>query len=403
MFIRIVLYRTCQKFLKTKNLFFATLKILHIIPNLVKGGAQRITIDICRELSKRPGIEVKLIYFSGVNEFEFLTKDIDIEHISITFKLSFRKKSQINLTAYEKLVDAFQPDVIHSHLYLAELISREFPRSNILYFTHCHDNIVQLQKPKISTFFNRQRFIDTLERRRLLKRYRACNNHFIAIAQDGVFYLKNILPKDFAKSIHLLPNAIDTDSFKSQIERENIIHHLINVGNFIPKKNQFFLIDILAEIKSKGYNLGITLVGDGITLNEVRNKAEKLKITDQVEFKGKTDDIRSELQKSSIYVHSALYEPFGLVILEAMAAGLPVVTLDGKGNRDLIQDGKNGFLVDQGDRERFVQCILRLIEDQSLYKRIQTEGYKTAQQYDIHPYVDRLLAIYSKEKQQHVI
>jgi glycosyltransferase involved in cell wall biosynthesis len=379
------------------------MKILHIIPNLVKGGAQRIAIDICRELSQRQGIEVKLVYFTGSNEFEFLTTDLDVERIHISYKLSFRKKSQIDLSAFEKLLDAFQPDVIHSHLYLAELISREFPRSNIVYFTHCHDNIVQLRKPNITSFFNRQELTDALERRRLLKRYRACNNQFIAIARDGVTYLKDNLPADFSDSVVLLHNAINVEAFKIDRKESNEVHRLINVGNFISKKNQSFLIDVIEEFKSKEHNLKLTLVGDGTTRGPIENKTSKLGLNDFIDFIGKTDDVKSELQKNTIYVHSALYEPFGLVLLEAMAAGLPVVSLDGKGNRDLIEDGQNGFIVNQGDHERFVHCILQLIEDPSLYERLQTEGFKTAQQHDIHPYVDRLLSIYSKEKEQHVI
>jgi glycosyltransferase involved in cell wall biosynthesis len=373
------------------------MRILHVIPNLVKGGAQRIAIDMCRELSRRKGIVVKLIYFQGENEFEFLTKDIDVKRIEVIYNLSFRNKSQMNLEAYESLLDEFRPDIIHSHLYIAELITREFPRKNVSYFTHCHDNITQLQKPGIRSIFNKKDLVHAMERNRLLKRYVACHNHFIAIAHDGVYYLKKNLPHDLSVSAVLLHNAIDVSSFKSDSVKTYSDHSLVNVGNFIPKKNQSFLIDVLAELNKKGHIIKLTLVGDGETRATVEHKVNKLQIGHLLDFQGKTDDIRSVLSQHTIYVHSAKYEPFGLVLIEAMAAGLPVVSLDGIGNRDLIHDGVNGFLVAQGDTERFVQCIIQLINDPTLYKRFQEEGLRIAEKHDIRPYVDQLIELYRKQ------
>ena len=374
------------------------MRILHVIPNLIKGGAQRIAIDICIELNRRQGVEVCLVYFEGENEFSFLTGEINVQRINIQFELSFRKKNQLDLGEYEQLVDDFQPDVIHSHLYLAELISRENPRENIKYFTHCHDNLKQFYRHNTKALFTKKKLIDSLERRRLLKRYRACNNTFIAIANDGINYLKNNLPETFASSIVLLHNAINVEAFKVDRKDFNSNHHLINVGNFIPKKNQAFLIDVVWGIRDKGITVPLALLGDGETKPETERKVKKQGLSGQIIFKGKTDDIKSELLHSTIYVHSAFYEPFGLVLLEAMAAGLPVVSLDGGGNRDLIIDGVNGFLVEQGDLERFVQCILNLMNDPTLFKEIQKKGYETANQHDIRPYVDRLLGHYELEK-----
>lgn len=374
------------------------MKTLHIIPNLIKGGAQRIAIDICIELNRRQGVEVCLVYFEGENEFSFLTGEINVQRINIQFELSFRKKNQLDLGEYEQLVDDFQPDVIHSHLYLAELVSRENPRENIKYFTHCHDNLKQFYRHNTKAFFTKKKLIDSLERRRLLKRYRACNNTFIAIANDGKNYLKNNLPETFASSIVLLHNAINVKAFKVDRKDFNSNHHLINVGNLLPNKNQGFLIDVVQLLESKGYPVKLTLLGDGETMPELVAKAVDLGVKESIDFKGRTDDIVSYLKEANIYVHAAKSEQFGLVLLEAMAAGLPVVSLDGGGNRDLIIDGVNGFLVEQGDQERFVQCILNLMNDPTLFKEIQKKGYETANQHDIRPYVDRLLGHYELEK-----
>ena len=77
-----------------------------------------------------------------------------------------------------------------------------------------------------------------------------------------------------------------------------------------------------------------------------------------------------------------------------MAAGLPVVTLDGRGNRDLIVQGKNGYMVYEQDAEQFADRILEIWNDQQKYKEMSVFAQEFASQYDIKEYVDKLLILY---------
>lgn len=95
-----------------------------------------------------------------------------------------------------------------------------------------------------------------------------------------------------------------------------------------------------------------------------------------------------------IYLHTAHYEPLGLVILEAMAAGVPVVSLDGEGNRDLIRHGENGFLLTNPDPEKFAEIIKQLASDPNCRERIAANAREFVQHFDIAVYVDRLLEVY---------
>lgn len=375
------------------------MKILHVIPNLVKGGAQRIAIDICQELSKRADVEVLLVYFEGENEFRFLTEGLNVRKLDITFNLSFTSKNTIDLSSFESLLDEFQPNIIHSHLYLAELITREKTRPTIQYFTHCHDNMRQFRKLGKINLNEKVDLIEYFEKKRLFKRYKTCHNHFLAISVDGLNFLNKTIPKKLLDKIILFPNAVDLSKFKpkgKQPPSEQI--RLVNIGNFIAKKNQQFLIDIAVSLFRKNINFHLTFVGDGEMRKSVEEKAKKNGIDHFVSFMGSIDDVEKVLFGNEIYVHSALYEPFGLVIIEAMAVGLPVVSLDGKGNRDIIQNGENGYLVPQEDTNQFVDRIIALAENPENYARIQQNGFETAKKYDIVPYCNRLLEIYNNSK-----
>lgn len=369
------------------------LRILHVIPNLVKGGAQRIALDICNGLHSRPEVKVALLYWEGENQFEFLSENLETHKLNIQYQLSFSGQHTIIISEYEAFVDDFKPDIIHSHLYPAELVSRENPRKDVSYFTHCHDNIRQFQRWNIKMMGSKQKSVEYLERKRLMKRYQKCNNQFIAISKDVHLYLESNLSKSLVNNIHLLPNGFNYEGFSNKV-KSDLSHpvRLINVGNFVPVKNQKFLVHCLKQLNEE--EVILRLIGDGVTRKEVEEVVTMLELKDSVELLGTPDNISKELAASDIYVHASKSEAFGLVLLEAMAAGLPVVSLDGKGNRDLIQDGINGFIVDQNDTKTFVQSINNLIEDKELYNRIALKGQESAKKYDIRNYTDQLIQIY---------
>ena len=87
------------------------IRILHVIPNLVKGGAQRIALDICNELETRPEVEVVLLYWEGENQFEFLSKNLEVHKINIQYELSFSGQHKINISEYEAFVDDFNKKI----------------------------------------------------------------------------------------------------------------------------------------------------------------------------------------------------------------------------------------------------------------------------------------------------
>jgi glycosyltransferase involved in cell wall biosynthesis len=117
-------------------------------------------------------------------------------------------------------------------------------------------------------------------------------------------------------------------------------------------------------------------------------------LDDRVLFHGNVHDVERWMRDSHIYLHTAKYEPFGLVFLEAMAAGLPCVTLDGKGNRDLIEEGRNGFLLEREDAPAFADRIVELATDPERYREISAYAQGFAKTYDIVAATGRLVDFY---------
>ena len=147
------------------------MKILHIIPSLRKGGAERLVIDIARELNSKENIAVRLIILR--NEIEYDIEDIKsiVLVIPSAVKLSLWRKNNYNIEELQAYIEDFKPDVIHSHLFEAEIVSRSSYYPSTKWFSHAHDNMVQLRNFSFNTITNKSQFTNYFEKIYLLKRY----------------------------------------------------------------------------------------------------------------------------------------------------------------------------------------------------------------------------------------
>ena len=369
------------------------MRIIHIIPSLKTGGAERLVLEICSQLKKNKSIEIILVSLSKINDFEDENYDIEIKYIPSKVTLSITGKTHVEITKLTTFISDFNPDIIHTHLFEAELISRWNINEKVNYFTHCHDNMSQLSG--LTTHKSiKKNITDFYEKNIIVKRYLTCKNQFIVISKNTKEYFINILPKKLAQNIHLLSNAINYKKFQNNSVKKATTLRLINVGSFAPKKNQTFLIDIIVELKTRGIKCELYLLGEGQEYENVKEKALLHDLNNEIHFLGNINNVEEHLWKSHLYIHSAYYEPFGLVLLEAMAAGLPVVTLDGKGNRDLIEEGKNGHLIYEQDPNQFANKIIALFENKEKYSEMSNYCKEYAKQYDIKEYADKLLTLY---------
>jgi glycosyltransferase involved in cell wall biosynthesis len=373
------------------------MRILHVIRSLHKAGAEKLCVDICLALHQRTDIEVLLVSMSPINDFEKLTKNLPLRIINSKVFPSILKKNVVDIKEFEAVVNEFKPDIIHSHLFWSELLSRHKIFPNIQYVTHCHDNMVELNKFSSQVLFTKSKFTCFFERIWIMKRYKRCANNFLTISKDTQEYFIKILPDSLKSNVKLLPNAIDYKTYERPVnlhEKSQNTLKLINIGRFATYKNQQFLIDVFEILSNKISNIELHFCGEGECWEEVKKKAVPFK--NRIFFHGNVDNIPERLWDTDLYVHSAYYEPYGLVLLEAMAAGLPVITLDGKGNRDLIEQGENGFLLAEQNANQFAELIIKLWSDKQLYHKMASNAVDFARKYDISEYTDKLVDYYKQ-------
>jgi glycosyltransferase involved in cell wall biosynthesis len=376
------------------------LRIVHVIPSLAKGGAERIVIDICRQLQNTPGVEVKLVVFADVNTYKNITDGLDIHVIPSRYLPSILRKSVNETQELRKFFDSYKPHIIHTHLFEAEIACRATEYYDAVYVTHCHDNMPPYRKTGRAKYTNKKLIAWHYERRFVLNHAaKAKDNVFIAISTHTKDYFEHNLPAPFNQKVVLLLNAIDYNRFASRplpTYPETGRFKLINVGSFNERKNQKLLIEVMEILGHQSAAAELVMLGDGAMRPEILTMIKKNGLELTASAPGNVENVEEYLSNSHIYVHSALYEPFGLVIVEAMAAGLPVVAIDGYGNRDLHKEGETGYLIEYPSALRVAERIGKLISDKNLYNSFTGKARKFAAQFDIVEYTGKLVGIYSQ-------
>jgi glycosyltransferase involved in cell wall biosynthesis len=371
-----------------------TLRILHIIPALKKGGAERICLDMVRSQRKN-GATVEVITFRNDNDFSIEFPDILPHAIPCSVQASMFKPWNVNLNEFIQFVNKFQPSIIHSHLFEAEFITRYHLFKGVAYFSHGHDRMPAFKKERFRDFFTKKGLIHWYERKYMLKRYKACNNQFISISETGKKYYSEQFPTVLRKMIHLIPNSIDISRFHPKLHALKDHLELVHIGSLTPIKNQSFLLEVASELATKNISFRLNIIGEGVLKSELEQLASHLNLQEYVKFWGRHDTIESILNKMDIYVHSSHSEEFGLVLIEAMASGLPVVTLNSGGSSELIVHGKNGMLINERNPIQFAEAIIQL-KNSELYTEMCQFAVQYASQFDMQNQTTQLLNLYQK-------
>ncbi|MBI5714636.1 MAG: glycosyltransferase family 4 protein [Chloroflexi bacterium] len=160
-----------------------------------------------------------------------------------------------------------------------------------------------------------------------------------------------------------IDNAIDNDFF-SRGRRQRVRGRMITVGRLVANKNVKALLEVFAIARAQRSDLTLSVVGDGERRGELEECARRLGIGDWVKWLGEIDDQRlvEELSSAEIFLSAATHEAFGLALLEAMAAGCVPVVNNIEAFRDVIEDGRDGFLANYANAAEAASTLLRVCE-----------------------------------------
>jgi len=146
---------------------------------------------------------------------------------------------------------------------------------------------------------------------------------------------------------------------------------ILGVGRLDEQKNFTELVDIWALIAKDYPDWKLRIVGEGYTDTRILQKVKEYSLEGQFELCPFTNNVQEHYLSSSIFTMTSAFEGFGLVLVEAESMGLPLVSYACPcGPRDIIEEGKDGFLVEPGDQKTFAARLRTLIEDEDLRRQM---------------------------------
>ena len=233
-------------------------------------------------------------------------------------------------------------------------------------------------------------------------------DYYVANSEGAIRFLTaHGLP---AEKFVWIRSGIDTNKWQMEPRLEKKMPLIACVARFHPVKGHVDLIEALVQIYQEGIPFQCVLAGNGSLLSEVRALVGNRGLDGSVSFPGELDreGVRTLLSEADIFVLPSAWEGLPRSVMEAMAAGLPVVGTDVSGTNELVENGVTGLLVDSGDRVALARALASMLEDREMRVEMGRRGQRRIQAgFDLHATTRRLEDFYksavSRKAEQHYI
>ncbi len=225
----------------------------------------------------------------------------------------------------------------------------------------------------------------------------------ITMNEDDFQAAKNFKLRDNGKVFKVHGVGVYTKQYDDHVDRVNVRRELglpddaimcIAMGDVVARKNYKIAIEAIAHCKNT--NLHYIICGNGDQIQMLQEYAKKLNVEKQVHFLGFRTDIKALSLASDFFLFASLQEGLPRSTMEAMCAGLPCVVSNIRGNNDLIDDCKGGYLADPLNSIEFADAINKIIKDKNLSSAMGEYNKEKIKQFDIDIVKNEILEIYKE-------
>jgi glycosyltransferase involved in cell wall biosynthesis len=356
------------------------MKVLHLIPDLGLGGAQRFLCYLAAAMDRKN----YHLYVAYWGEADVLRKELEGLGVEVA-RLEGVDHSLFRLAlAFGRHVRDVRPDIIHTHLFDADVIGIVAGRA--MGVRRCCATVHS------TTFF---------ESRRHRWRYRA-----LAVLATRFFAVSNAIGEALIRRCHVpasrvrvIRNGIDPEQFTPPARRERTAGTGPVIGTLArldPRKGISVLIQAMAILLPTLPDALLIIGGAGEEQGALERQVQALGIARRVVFAGSVHEPRDFYRRLDVFILPSLDEGFGLVAVEAMAMGLPVIGTRVGGIPEILTHDRNGLLVEPGDADGIANSICALWADPALRSRLAEGARQTAVRFDIARTAAQLQAEYER-------
>lgn len=338
------------------------MKVLHLVPSFKRRGAELFAYELISALSAKSFENLLVGLYSGADE-------IGIVNSCDTKTLYPKRRCFGRIKALREEIESFGPDIVLAHggqpLKFAVLAKKKGTKPKIIYrkIGLSEQWLGKWRTPKV-----------------LFYRWLISQADFvIAVGESLVGELHDLFMVNSQK-IYVIPNATDPTRFnlqgrnKEKIRQklgiENSTSVLVSVGALSWEKNQEAMLRILKVVKKAVPQTLLFLVGNGPVKPQLERLATELGVADNVRFLGLRQDIPDLLAASDIFLLTSFTEGVPGVLIEAGMAGLPSVTWDVAGAKEVVQDRLTGSVTPYNNESAFAAAVIQIINDYDLRSKM---------------------------------
>lgn len=341
------------------------IKILQVINSLKIGGAENIVKTLA--LGSRHQMVFLILADKLNNQYEKELNAKKIKIYSLGSGKFFSFKTQLKILKIIKMVN---PTIIHSHLdglayifFPAKLLGKK-----IIHTIHSeHENLKDIRKKTIYFLAYHSGVVPVGVSERIRKQ------------TDKIFKLKTAICINNGVNIRKLTKKFNQHEIRRRYNLPDNKNIMLNISNLKPVKNQLQLIKNFSKLLKVKKNLFLLIIGEGELKSKLLNSARSLKLNqDNFRIISNCSDPALLLKSSDYFILASKSEGLPLVILEAMAAKLPIISTPSGGVKEIIVHKKNGFIVKNTNSKEILEAINFYSEKKIKVKVIQT-AYKDFQ------------------------
>jgi glycosyltransferase involved in cell wall biosynthesis len=338
----------------------APIRVLHVLGDLAPGGAERLVLELCVRGGESVRAEVATVHDGGALAPAYAAAGIRVHPLC-------RVRGRPGLRSVLALARlARQFDVVHTHLWAGDVWGR-----------------LGAELGRARAIFSTEHNVDADEswaRRRVKSATVAFVDRFVAVSEAVARHVEIAYAVPGSR-IDVVPNGVDASRFAAPHEGGGGV---LAIGRLVPQKGFHVLVEAARRLE-----VPVAIAGEG-PLRETLERAA----AGRVQFLGAVSDVAPLLAHADVLVVPSLWEGFGLVALEGLAAGVPVVASDTGGLREVV--GTAGMLVPPGDPSALADVVRTLMRDGSWRGDLSRRGRDRARAFGIDATVRRLEASYRR-------
>ncbi|WP_339244666.1 glycosyltransferase [Paenibacillus sp. FSL R10-2796] len=359
------------------------IKLAIIIPTLDTGGAENMVAQLVSKIDQK-SFDLELIVISTSND-SVVEKRIKNKDVKVTFFNKGLGFSMSTLLKIYKHLNKIKPDIIHTHLSACMYAApwAVLKKTTILHTVH--------NRPIYEAHGLIRYVLKYLYKRKLA----------IPIAISETIAKETVELYGLSSSVvETIYNPVDVFKFSNIQPKEKINSEVVfvNVARFSRQKNHNGLIEAFYEVSKIKTNCKLILIGDGELRAEIEERVKHLGLSEKVQFTGNVLDIPQKLANADVFILSSHYEGLPLTILEAMAAGLPVISTAVGGVPDVVKE--NGLLVEPNISIKLTEAMIKLANNEKLREKMGKIALKEVRKFDISEVTLQYELLYKKYRRK---